>query len=47
MKFNITNKTIVNEIRNYIALGFTFVGYILYIPTAICNTIARWIKVDG
>ena len=46
MKFNITSKTIANEIRNYIALGFTFVGYILYFPTAICTTIARHIKVD-
>lgn len=46
MKFKITNKTIVNEIRNYLALGFLFLGYVLYIPTAICNTIADLLRVD-
>ena len=46
MEFKITGKALLNEIRNYIALGFILVGYILYIPTGICNTIARWIKVE-
>lgn len=46
MKFQITRKTIVNEIRNYLALGFQFLGIVLYIPTAICNSIYNWLKVD-
>lgn len=46
MKFKITNKTIVNEMRNYLALGFLFLGHVLYIPTAICNSIHNWLKVD-
>lgn len=46
MKFNITLKTITNEIRNYLALGLTVVGHILIIPALICNAIANWLKVE-
>lgn len=46
MKFKITNKTLLTEIRNYLALGVLFLGYIFYIPTAICNSIYNWLKVD-
>ena len=46
MKFKITNKTIVNEIRNYLALGFQFLGIVLHVPTAICNSVYNWLKVD-
>lgn len=46
MKFKITRKTLVNEVRKYLALGFLFLGYVLYIPTAICNSIYKWLKND-
>ena len=46
MKFNITLKSLTNELRNYLALGFTFIGHIFYIPTAICDTISKILRVD-
>lgn len=46
MKFNITLKTITNEIRNYLALGLMVIGHILFIPVLICNAIANWLKVE-
>lgn len=45
MKFEITGKSIWNDIRNYIALGFEFMGWFLSLPSIICNTIAKKVKV--
>lgn len=46
MKFKITGRTLVNELRNYAALAFQFFAVILSIPSAICETISKWLKVD-
>lgn len=46
MEFKITNKTIVNEIRNYIALGFEILACVLNLPSVLCETLAEWFKVD-
>jgi hypothetical protein len=46
MKFNITFKTLINELRNYLALGVYLVGYILALPSTICFTIYDFITVD-
>lgn len=37
---------IFKKIRNTIALGIYFFGLVLYLPTAICNTLYFIIKVD-
>ena len=46
MKFNITGKMIWNEVRNYVALFFELLGWLLSLPSALCNTIAFLIKSD-
>ena len=46
MEFQITFKTLINEIRNYLSLGFKFVGMVVSLPSAICYTISNVLKVE-
>lgn len=34
----------MKKFRFYLAFGFRVLGYILSLPTAICNTISDWVK---
>lgn len=45
MEFKITGKALLNEIRNYIALGFETLAWVLGLPSALCRTLAKWFKV--
>jgi hypothetical protein len=46
MEFKITGKALLNEIRNYIALGFEILACVLNLPSVLCETLAEWFKVD-
>ena len=45
MEFQISFKTLINEIRNYLSLGFKFAGMVLSLPSSICYTISKVLKV--
>lgn len=46
MKFNITGKTLWNEVRNYLALGFNFFAIVLSLPSLICQWLSDKLKVE-
>lgn len=45
MKFEITGKSIWNDTRNYIALGFEILAWLLSLPSVLCRSIAKKVKV--
>lgn len=45
MKFKVTGKTIWNDLRNYVALGFEILGLILSFPTVLCQTVTEFVRV--
>ena len=46
MRFQITFKTLFNDLRNYLALGLEVFGWVLSLPSAICYTISNVLKVE-
>ena len=46
MEFKITGKALLNEIRNYLSLGFEILAWVLGLPSALCRTLAKVFKAD-
>ena len=46
MKFQITFKTLFNDLRNYLALGLIGFGWVLALPSVICYTLSNMLKVE-